>query len=405
MPTDRHLMTRGPLRIGVAGLGRAFTLMLPTFVADGRTTLVAAADPLPAARAQFARDFDAPAYAHIEALCADPGIEVVYLATPHQLHARHAQLAFAHGKHVLVEKPMAITMAECAAMIDAATRAQRQLIVGHSHSFNRPVARTRELIASGTFGAVRMISALYATDFMYRPRRPEELRTEDGGGVMFSQAAHQIDVVRLLGGGRVRSVRALTGGWDRQRATEGAYGALLTFDDGAFATVTYSGYGHFDGDDLMDGIGEMGEPKSAGDYGAARRRLRDQQDAAAETALKAARNYGGSAYVAHPAKAATAHQHFGFVLVCCEHGDLRPLPTGVVVFDDNERRVETITAPAIPREEVIDELWNAVVEAHPPVHDGEWSRATLEVCLAMLASAQRGSDIAMQHQVATRDHR
>ena len=154
-----------------------------------------------AALPQFARDFGGPAYAEIDALCANPAVEVIYLATPHELHARHAQLAFAHGKHVLVEKPMAITLAECTAMIDAAARAQRCLIVGHSHSFNRPIARARELIASGTLGAVRMISAMYATDFIYRPRRPEELRTEEGGGVIFSQAAHQIDVVRLLGGG------------------------------------------------------------------------------------------------------------------------------------------------------------------------------------------------------------
>jgi phthalate 4,5-cis-dihydrodiol dehydrogenase len=377
--------------------------MLPTFVADARITLVAAADPLAAARTQFAREFGAPAYAEIDELCADPAVEIIYLATPHQLHARHAQLAFAHGKHVLVEKPMAITLAECTAMIDAAAQAARCLVVGHSHSFNRPIARTRELIASGTFGAVRMISAMYATDFLYRPRRPEELRTAEGGGVIFSQAAHQIDIVRLLGGGRVRCVRAMTSAWDRQRATEGAYGALLTFDDGVFATVTYSGYGHFDGDELMDGIGEMGRRKSASDYGAARRRLRDQQDPKAETALKAARNYGGSAYVAPVAESAPAHQHFGFVLVCCERGDLRPLPTGVVTYDDNERRIETIPAPVVPRVEVIDELWSAVVDARPPVHSGEWSRATLEVCLAILASAERGSDITLQHQVAMRD--
>ena len=82
------------------------------------------------------------------------------------------------------------------------------LVVGHSHSFNAPILRTREIIESGAYGAPRMISALNFTDFLYRPRRPEELDTAQGGGVIFSQAAHQIDIVRLLGGGRVRSVRA-----------------------------------------------------------------------------------------------------------------------------------------------------------------------------------------------------
>ena len=106
-------------------------------------------------------------------------------------------------------------------MIDAARTAGMHLIVGHSHSFNRPILRLRELIQGGEFGAVRMISALNYTDFLYRPRRPEELVTEQGGGVVFSQAAHQIDIVRLIGGGRVKSVSAATGAWDPARRDRG----------------------------------------------------------------------------------------------------------------------------------------------------------------------------------------
>ena len=111
------------LRIGVAGLGRAFTVMLPTFAADPRVALVAAADPRAEARARFAADFSAQTYDTVEALCADPAVEIVYVATPHQHHAQHAILAAQCGKHVLVEKPMALTLEECAAMIAAAQAA------------------------------------------------------------------------------------------------------------------------------------------------------------------------------------------------------------------------------------------------------------------------------------------
>ncbi len=67
-----------------------------------------------------------------------------------------------------------------------------------------------------------MINALNYTDFLYRPRRPEELDTAQGGGAMFSQAAHQVDIVRLLGGGRVaerarRDRRLGRGAPDRRR--------------------------------------------------------------------------------------------------------------------------------------------------------------------------------------------
>ena len=187
------------LRIGVAGLGRAFTLMVPTFTGDTRVELVAAARQRPEARQKFAAEFSPRVYETVAELCRDPMVDVVYIATPHQLHADHTALAATNGKHVLVEKPMALTIAECESMIDSAQRAGVALIVGHSHSFNTPILRTRALIESGAFGAVRMIHALNFTDFLYRPRRPEELRTEEGGGVVFRQAAHQIDIVRLLG--------------------------------------------------------------------------------------------------------------------------------------------------------------------------------------------------------------
>lgn len=393
------MTTPPPLRIGVAGLGRAFTFMLPTFTGDPRVTLVAASDPLPGPRAQFVRDFGGRAYDTFEALCADPGIDAIYIATPHGLHAAHTCVALDHGKHVLVEKPMAVTLADCTAMIDAARRAQRHLIVGHSHSFDAPILHAHALLRSGAFGAARMLHALYCTDYMYRARRPEEMRTDEGGGVLFSQAAHQIDIVRLLGGGLVRSVRAHTGNWDPARPTEGAYSALLTFAGGAFATATYSGYAHFDGDELMDGIGEMGAPKAAADYGSARRRLRGATDSASEAALKFARNYGGASYAATPPDAPAHHQHFGHVLVCCERGDLRPTPDGVAIYADDERRVDRVPVPAVPRTEVVDELWRAVVDDVPPLHSGEWARATLEVCRAMLESARTGREVALQWQV------
>src|SRR5262245_10217202 len=172
--------------MGVAGLGRAFTVMLPTFVADPRVQLVAAADPRADARARFAADFAAATYETTEALCADPNVEIVYIATPHQFHAQHAIMAAQHGKHLLVEKPMALTLEDCGAMIEAAQSSNVHLVVGHSHSFDTPILRTRELLAGEQFGPLKMIHALNYTDFLLRPRRPEELDTAQGGGVVFS---------------------------------------------------------------------------------------------------------------------------------------------------------------------------------------------------------------------------
>jgi phthalate 4,5-cis-dihydrodiol dehydrogenase len=383
------------LRLGVAGLGRAFTVMLPTFLADSRIALVAAADPRPEARARFVKDFSARACETVEELCADPSVEIVYVATPHQRHAGHTMLAAQHGKHALIEKPMAITLQDCAAMIEAARAANVHLVVGHSHSFDTPILRTRELIASGAYGAVRMIHAMNYTDFLRRPRRPEELDTAQGGGAVFNQAAHQVDIVRLLGGGRAKTVRAVTGAWDRTRPTEGAYSALLTFEEGAFAALTYGGYGHFDSDEFQGWVGEMGQAKTP--Y--AREPL-FFASIANEAAFKNARNYGGANY--RPAgNQPLAHQHFGTVVVSCEYADLRPMPNGVMIYQNGAAQLDPLPSPAVPRAEVIDELYAAVVNGVPPLHDGAWAMATLEVCLAILQSSREGRDVTLAHQVAS----
>ena len=382
------------LRLGVAGLGRAFTVMLPTLSADPRLELVAAADTRAEARARFAADFSARTYETVEGLCADPDVEAIYVATPHQYHAQHSVLAAQHGKHLLVEKPLALTLDECAAITDAASRAQVHLVVGHSHSFDAPVQHLRAMIDSGAFGAVRMINAINYTDYLYRPRRPEELDTAQGGGAVFNQAAHQVDIVRLIGGGLVKSVRAATGAWDAARPTEGAYAALLTFADGAFASLTYNGYGNFDSDEFQGWVGEMGQAKQP--YAAPPRPR--FATALEEAAFKNTRNYGGADYRA-PAMQAPLHQHFGTLLVSCERADLRAMPNGVMIYQNGAARLDAVAPPTVPRAEVIDELYQAVVEDVAPLHGGAWAMATMEAVLAILTSAREGRDVALTHQV------
>ena len=380
------------LRIGVAGLGRGFTVMLPTLTHDSRVSLVAAADVRPDARSRFAADFGGNTYDTVEALCADPAVEIVYVATPHQFHAEHAVLAARAGKHLLVEKSMALSIAECTAMIEAARKANVQLVVGHSHSFDKPIERARHLIERGGFGAVRMIAALNYTDFVYRPRRPEELDAARGGGVIFSQAAHQVDIVRLLAGARARSVRAITGGWDSERPMDGAYAALLMFESGIPATLTYSGYGHFDSDEWQDWIGEMGQKKEP--------RARERQvfsTAIEEADYKQSRNYGGASY--QPTSGLPqAHQNFGTIIVSCDRADLRPMPNGVMIYKKGVGKLDPLPPPSIPRTEVIDELYDAVVKGTQPTHCGERAMATLEICLAMQRSSRDGREIALERQ-------
>ena len=388
-------MTSEPVRLGVVGLGRAFALTAPALRADRRVRLVAACAPRAESRAAFQKAFGGRGYAGLDDLLAHPGLEAVYIATPHELHAEQAIAAAAAGKHVLVEKPLAVSLADGEAMVEACEKAGVALIVGPSHSFDAPVAQAWRLIESGAPGRVRMIHAFNYTDFLYRPRRPEELRTEEGGGVLFSQAVHQVDAVRLLAGGLATQVSAFAGAWDPSRPTEGAYSALLAFEGGAFASLTYSGYGRFDSDEWMGWIGELGHAKDPADYGRARRALAAAATPEEEAALKRARTFGA----AEEQSAAPHHEHFGPVIVCCERGDIRLTPDGILVYG-NERHFEPAPSMADPRTPVLDALVAAVRDGIQPVQTGRWGLASLEVCHAILHSARSGAPVELTRQVA-----
>ena len=192
----------------------------------------------------------------------------------------------------------------------------------------------------------------------------------------------------------------MTGAWDKDRDTEGAYSAYLTFEDGLVATAVYSGYAHFDSDEFLDWQGELGVRKNPDTYWSSRQNLASLTRDRPEKEVKAARNYGGPLYqpVDLDEVVAREHQHFGTIIVSCEGGDIRPLPSRIMIYGDTQRSQLELPSPTVPRAEVIDELVGALVDGTEALHSGAWATATLEVCLGILASAASGNEITMSHQ-------
>jgi phthalate 4,5-cis-dihydrodiol dehydrogenase len=395
------------IRLGIVGLGGAAVSMLPSIIAHDGIRIAGAADPSTEGRERFARDFEVATYATAEELCTDSSIDAVYVATPHELHARHTILAVESGKHVLVEKPMALSLGECEAMCAAAAHNDVHIVVGPTHSFDRPILRMREIIRSGELGRVAMVNTWNFGNFLYRPRRPEELDTSKGGGVVFNQLPHQVDIVRLLGGGLVRSVRSMVWALDPARPTEGSHATYLEFVDGAAATLVYSGYDFFDTDEFCSWRGEEGMPKEPDQHGRARRALGELSAPDEERALKASRGYAGAPELRSPSTPASGlgHPHFGVVVASCERGDLRPGGEGVLVYDEHGRReIPVPRGPAFPdKGAVLDQLYDAVVHGTRPLHNGSWGKATMEVCLAILSSARERREVYLSHQAPLED--
>jgi phthalate 4,5-cis-dihydrodiol dehydrogenase len=373
------------VRLGVVGLGMAGGSMVPVITSHARVRLAGAAEVNPTLRARFSADHAVGAVAELTELLRRDDIDAVYIATPHQFHREHAILAAQHGKHIVVEKPMALTLTDCDAMIAAAERHRVHIIVGHTHSFDPTVKAMRDLIAGGEMGRLAMISMWNFTDFLYRPRRPEELDTAQGGGILFNQLPHQVDVARFLAGSPVRSVRAMTGILDPSRRTEGCCSAFLDFENGAAATLVYSGYDHFDTDEMFGWVGSTGHPKSPR-HGATRAALNALNGPAAELALRQDR-YGYGAGARFQFDAPPHQAHFGTMVLSCERGDLRPTPDGLNVYRDEGLHHIALPPGQSGRTALLDELCNVILDSQAPIHTGLFARATLEVCLAIQQSA------------------
>lgn len=391
------------MRLGLAGLGVASTMFLNGAEEHSHTKIVAAADLRASALAAFRERYGGRAYQTVEALCADPDIDIVWVSTPNHFHAQHCILAAEHGKHVICTKPMALTVAEGLAMCEAAERNGVLLLCGQTFSMYPDIQVMYDIIRSGSLGKLISVNTWLSTDWMLKPRVPEELDEMRGGGVVFRHGPHLVDTVRLLGGGQVRSLRASVGRWMEGRPCAGNFSAFLEFDDGTPATIAYSGYGYFDTSELSWGIGTR---MYSDDERVGVRRLLKTGSVNDEVAKEGMR-FGASGSdttsrgsVEDRRAASGDFGRFGITVASCERGDIRQSKDGIYVYDDMGRREIAGSKGRMGTLEM-DEMHAAIADGKPILHDGRWGLATLEVCLAIAESAKTRSEITLRHQAST----
>ena len=383
------------LKIAICGLGRAFVLTLPSLLSFHGIEIVGGIDPQADTRAQFTKTLAKPSFASLEDLHQALDYDAVYIASPHQYHLEHVSFFLKMKKIVLCEKPMSIRIQDAVDMKRLSEELGIPLLIGPSHSYDESILQTARMIHSGQFGRPRMIQMLNYTDFLYRPRRLEELDSSQGGGVVFSQAAHQLDIARLLGGGCVTTITAQTGNWDAQRSTEGAYIAQLKFDQGCFASLTYSGYGLYDSDELCNHFSELGFKKKELMTGKAKKSLQESlKTGESESNIK---RKNSNLKMDQTIQAPDTHEHFGMILVSCESADLKIMPDKLVIYELDGIREVVFQKPNIPRENVFQELIQAW-QGHDTFHDAKWGLSTMELVVGLLESATQQTTYQTKHQ-------
>lgn len=372
------------MRIAIVGFGAAAQAFVPAIQANHDFELVAIVENNMTVQ-DAAKQLGVPVFSQLADLKKIQNLDGVYIATPTPCHAAQSIEAFASGWHVLVEKPMACNAAEALRMVTAANQYGKSLTVGHSHSFDAPIQAMKKIIDSGELGAVQMVNTWCLTDWVYRPRRAEELDPTLGGGVTFRQGAHQIDILRALCGTKVQTVKAKVFNTDPLRNTIGAHSIYLDFENGAAATAIYNGYAGLSSMDWTQNVSEWGFAQSA-ETRPWKRRPMLQASAEQELLAKQER-----AKTAIPGQA-PLQPHFGLTMVSCALGDMRQTPEGLLLATASGEREIKLSSRQSPRDLVLVELAQAWRGGALNGHDGRWGYENLRVCEAAIASAQSGRE-------------
>ncbi len=189
------------LRWGILGAARVNERLLPAILEAPNSELVAIASRRAGAALETLKKY-APThtgitvYDSLEALLDDPKVEAVYIPLANDEHAAWALKAIAKGKHVLIEKPMAIKVEDIEAIEAAATAHNVKVMEGFMYRFHPQHQRVKEIVASGVIGEVRFAKASYS--FMMRPARMYRLAndTNNGGGAMWDIGPYAIHSLR-----------------------------------------------------------------------------------------------------------------------------------------------------------------------------------------------------------------
>lgn len=212
-------MARSPsaadLGIGIVGCGRAAgSLHLPALGRVRGAAVVALCDRDPVAlRRLSAGCADANAYADFRALLDDPRVALVAVCVPAAEHAEIAVAALQAQKHVLVEKPLALTLEDCDRLVERGRRADSAGIrsaVGFNLRSHRLLRQAKAIVQSGRLGEIELLRLLWTADWSGMPRAPWHVVRGEGGGALLEIGAHQADLARWLLESEVEQIHAFS---------------------------------------------------------------------------------------------------------------------------------------------------------------------------------------------------
>lgn len=238
----------GPRRIGYAviGLGRIATHFLAGAAASEHSSIAALVSGHRDKAERIAAQYNVPAssiysYEDFDRIAANPAVDAVYIALPNSMHAEFTIRAARAGKHVLCEKPMDVTSAQCRRMIDACRAARVKLMIAYRLHYEPTHLKALEIIRSGKLGPIQSMDANHGSNM--RAGEWRLTKALGGGGPMFDHGVYSLNIFRWLTGEEPSAQQAAIATPDRDarfKEVEETVQWITRFPSGALASGTAS---------------------------------------------------------------------------------------------------------------------------------------------------------------------
>jgi UDP-N-acetyl-2-amino-2-deoxyglucuronate dehydrogenase len=230
------------IKFGIIGCGRIAQRHAEHINNTFGCELVATCDIIPEKSKDLGDKYTAKFYSAVNEFLANKEIDVVSICSPNGLHAEHSIAALLAGKHVLCEKPMAISVYDCGEMIKTAEKTNKRLFVIKQNRYNPPVAAVKKLMENDQLGKISnvQLSCFWNRNENYYANSWKGTKDLDGG-TLFTQFSHFVDLLYYLIGD-VKEVKAYGGNFQHQDSIEfeDTGVVILKFHNGALGTINYT---------------------------------------------------------------------------------------------------------------------------------------------------------------------
>lgn len=232
------------LRVGIVGCGKIAHVHAKALDQISECSLVAAQSRNPERAKNFAATFNLSAYTNVQDMVLEAKLDAVIVCTPHPEHKNPAIAAMTAGAHVLVEKPLAVTLSDCDAMIHAASKYNKKLGVISQRRFSPSSQRMKKAIMDGKIGAPSLATVImlgWRSEAYYKSDPWRGTLEKEGGGVLVNQAPHQLDLLQWFMNDEISELYGVCNNINHPYIeVEDTAVAILKFKNGGIANIVLS---------------------------------------------------------------------------------------------------------------------------------------------------------------------